>query len=68
MQTLPIHSLVTKQKHVIEESVEFYIFEDIKNTIYIRPTLFITYIFVTFLRCSSISSKKRKEKEISVET
>jgi len=43
MQTLPIHSSLTKEKQVIEESVEFYIFEDIKNIIYIRSTLFIHY-------------------------
>jgi len=49
MRTLPIHSSVTKEKYVIEESVEFYIFEDIKNIIYIRSTVFITYIFDTFL-------------------
>jgi len=66
MQTLPIHSLVTKEKHVIEENVEFYIFEDIKNIIYIRSTLFITYIFVTCLLFSSIFSNK-KEKEINEE-
>jgi len=67
MQTLRIHYSVTKEKHLIEESVEFYIFEDIKNIIYIRSTLFITYIFVTFLLFSSIFSK-RKEKEINEET
>jgi len=59
MQTLPIHSSPTKEKQVIEESVEFYIFEDIKNIIYIRSTLFITYIFVTFLLFSSIFSKEK---------
>jgi len=63
MQTLPIHSSVTKEKQVIEESVEFYIFEDIKNIIYIQSKLFITYIFVTFLLFSSIFSKKKKKKE-----
>jgi len=63
MQTLPIHSSVTKEKHVIEENVEFYIFEDIKNIIYIRSTLFITYIFVTFLLFSSIFSKKKKKRK-----
>jgi len=62
MQTLPIHSSVTKEKQVIEESVEFYIFEDIKNIIYIQSKLFITYIFVTFLLFSSIFSKKKKRK------
>ena len=62
MQTLPIHSSVTKEKQVIEVSVEFYIFEDIKNIIYIRSTLFITYIFVTFLLFSSIFCKKKREK------
>jgi len=67
MQTLPIHYSVTKEKHVIEESVEFNIFEDIKNIIYIRSTLFITYIFVTFLLFTSIFSK-RKEKQINEET
>jgi len=54
MQTLPIHFSVTKEKHVIEESVEVYIFEDIKNIIYIWSTLFITYISVTLLLFSSI--------------
>jgi len=67
MQTLPIHSSVTKEKQVIEESVEFYKFEDIKNIIYIRSTLFLTYIFLTFLLFSSIFSNK-KEKEIKEET
>jgi len=67
MQTLPVHSLVTKEKQVIQESVEFYIFEDIKNIIYIRSTHFITYIFVTVLLFSSIFSNK-KEKEINEET
>jgi len=67
MQTLPIHYSVTKEKLVIEESYEFYIFEDIKNIIYIRSTLFITYIFFTFLLFSSIFSK-RKEKQINEET
>jgi len=67
MQTLCIHYSVTKEKHLIEESVEFYIFEDIKNIIYIRSTFFITYIFVTFLLFSSIFSK-RKEKQINEET
>ena len=61
MQTLPFHSSVTKEKSLIEESVEFYIFEDIKNIIYIRSTLFITYIFVTFPLFSSIFSKKKKK-------
>ena len=68
MQTLPIHSSITKEKQVIQESVEFYIFEDIKNIIYMRSTLFITYIFVTFLLFSSTFSKKRKEKKINEET
>jgi len=63
MQTLPIHSSVTKEKQVIKESVELYIFEDIKNIIYIRSTLFITYIFVTFLLFSSIFSKKKKKRK-----
>ena len=63
MQTLPIHSSVTKEKQVIKESVELYIFEDIKNIIYIRSTLFITYIFVTFLLFSSIYSKKKERNE-----
>jgi len=63
MQTLPIHSSVTKEKQVIEEIVQFYIFEHIKNNIYIRSTLFITYIFVTFLLFSSIFSKKEKERK-----
>jgi len=61
MQTLPIHSSVTKEKQVIEESVEFYIFEDIKNYIYIWSTLFITYIFVTFLLFSSIFSQTKRK-------
>jgi len=61
MQTLRSHYSVTKEKHLIEESVEFYIFEDIKNIIYIRSTLFITYIFVTFLLFSSIFSKKKRK-------
>jgi len=59
MQTLLIHSSLTKEKQVIEESVEFYIFEDIRNIIYIQSTLFITYIFVTFLLFSSIFSKEK---------
>ena len=63
MQTLPIHSSVTKEKQVIKESVELYIFEDIKHIIYIRSTLFITYIFVTFLLFSSIFSKKKKKRK-----
>ena len=63
MQTLPIHSSVTKEKQVIEESVEFYIFEDIKNIIYIQSKLFITYIFVTFLLFSSIFSKRKKKRK-----
>ena len=61
MRTLPIHSSVTKEKQVIEESVEFYIFEDIKNYIYIWSTLFITYIFVTFLLFSSIFSQTKRK-------
>ena len=61
MQTLPIHYSVTKEKLVIEESYEFYIFEDIKNIIYIRSTLFITYIFVTFVLFSSIFCKKKRK-------
>ena len=65
MQTLPIHSSITKEKQVIQESVEFYIFEDIKNIIYIRSALFMTYIFVTFILVSIIfSKKKRKGKEL----
>jgi len=63
MHTLPIHSSITKEKQVIEESVEFCIFEDIKNIIYIRSTLFITYIFVTFLLFSSIFSKEKKKRK-----
>jgi len=61
MQTLPIHSSLTIEKQVIQESVEFYIFEDIKSIIYIWSILFITYIFVTFLLFSSIFSKKKKK-------
>jgi len=63
MQTLPIHSSVTKEKHVIEESVELYMFEDIKNIIFIWSTLFTTYIFVTFLLFSLIFSKKKKKRK-----
>jgi len=63
MQTLPIHSSVTKEKQVIEVSVEFYIFKDIENIIYIRSTLYITYIFVTFLLFSSIFSKRKKKRK-----
>ena len=63
MQTLPIHFSVTKEKHVIEESVELYMFEDIKNIIFIWSTLFTTYIFVTFLLFSLIFSKKKKKRK-----
>ena len=63
MQTLPIHSSVTKEKQVIKESVELYIFEDIKNIIFIWSTLFTTYIFVTFLLFSLIFSKKKKKRK-----
>jgi len=62
MQTLPIHSSLTIEKQVIQESVEFYIFEDIKSIIYIWSILFITYIFVTFLLFSSIFSKKKRKR------
>jgi len=62
MQTQPIHSSVTKEKLANEESVEFYIFEDIKNINYIRSTLFIIFIFVTFLLFSSFFSKKKRNK------
>jgi len=63
MQTLPIHSPVTKENQVNEESVEFYILEDIKNIIYIRSALFIIFIFVTFLFFSSFFSKKKEINE-----
>jgi len=63
MQTLPIHSAQTIEKQVIQESVEFYIFEDIKNIIYIWSILFITYIFVTFLLFSSIFSNEKNKRK-----
>ena len=63
MQTLPIHSSLTIEKQVIQESVEFYIFEDIKSIIYIWSILFITYIFVTFLLFSSIFSNEKNKRK-----
>jgi len=40
MQSLSIHSATREEKQVIEESVEIYIFEDIKD-IYILSIFFI---------------------------